>query len=102
MVRFESKVRTDWQKDPKLHDALPSIYIDFAKKCPVKWAKIAKADNINLPLYSYGAVTEIEAALSGRGDPMSVEVLLAKIRHLKNTFEVCCLNSSSTDFCTYV
>ena len=32
---------------------------------------------------------------------MSDEVLLAKIRHLKNTFEVCCLNSSSTDFCTY-
>ena len=75
--------------------------IDFAKKCPVRWAKVAKADNINLPLYSYGAVTEIEAALSGRGDPMSDEVLLAKIRHLKNTFEVCCLNSSASDFCTY-
>ena len=75
--------------------------IDFAKKCPVKWAKLAKADNINLPLYSYGAVTEIEAALSGRGDPLPEGVLLAKIRHLKNTFEVCCLNSASTDFSTY-
>ena len=75
--------------------------LDFAKKCPVKWAKAAKPDNINLPLYSYGAVTEIEAALSGRGESMSQAVLLAKIRHLKNTFEVCCLNSTSTDFCTY-
>ena len=32
---------------------------------------------------------------------MSDEVLLAKIHHLKNTFEVCCLNSSASDFCTY-
>ena len=75
--------------------------IDFAKKCPVKWAKVAKPDNINLPLYSYGAVTELEAALSGRGEPMSQAVLLAKVRHLKNTLEVCCLNSASTDFSTY-
>ena len=75
--------------------------IDFAKKCPVKWAKTAKADSINLPLYSYGAVTEIEAALSGRGTPMQGEVLLAKIRHLKNVFEVCCLNSTPSDFSTY-
>ena len=75
--------------------------IDFARKCPVKWAKVAKADNINLPLYGYGAVTEIEAALSGRGEPLPENVLLAKIRHLKKTFEVCCLNSSSTDFSNY-
>ena len=60
--------------------------LDFAKKCPVKWAKAAKPDSINLPLYSYGAVTEIEAALSGRGESMSQAVLLAKICHLKNTF----------------
>ena len=46
-------------------------------------------------------MTELEAALSGRGDPLTHEVLLAKIRHLKNTFEVCCLNSASTDFCSY-
>ena len=75
--------------------------IDFARKCPVKWAKVTKPDNINLPLYSYGAVTEIEAALSGLGEPMSQAVLLAKIGHLKNTLEVCCLNSTSSDFSTY-
>ena len=75
--------------------------IDFAKKCPAKWAKVAKADNINLPLYSYGAVTELEAALSGRADPMPEGVLLSKLRHLKNTLEVCCLNSAATDFSSY-
>ena len=32
---------------------------------------------------------------------MQGEVLLAKIRHLKNVFEVCCLNSTPTDFSTY-
>ena len=78
-----------------------SKVIDFARKCPVKWAKLAKPENVNLPLYSYGAVTELEAALSGRGDPISHEVLLAKIRHLKNTFEVCCLNSTQYDFSAY-
>ena len=75
--------------------------IDFARRCPVKWSKLAKPDTINLPLYSYGAVTELEAALSGRGEPLSTEVLLAKICHLKNIFEVCCLNSTPTDFCSY-
>ena len=35
LVRFESKVRTDWQKDPKVYDALPLIYIDFAKECQI-------------------------------------------------------------------
>ena len=78
-----------------------SKVIDFSRKCPVRWAKLAKPDNVNLPLYAYGAVTELEAALSGRGEPISHEVLLSKIRHLKNTFEVCCLNSSATDFCSY-
>ena len=75
--------------------------IDFAKKCPVKWAKLAKPETINLPLYSYGAVTELEAALSGRGDALSDGVFLAKLRHLKNTLEVCCLSSSSTEFSSY-
>ena len=75
--------------------------IDFARKCPVKWAKTAKGDNINLPLYSYGAITELEAALSGRSEPLSEEVLLAKVRHLKNVFEVCCTNCVASDFTSY-
>lgn len=78
-----------------------SKVIDISRKCPVKWAKLAKPDNINLPLYSYGAVTELESALSGRGDPITHDVLLAKINHLKNVFEVCCLNSNQTDFSNY-
>ena len=75
--------------------------IDFAKKCPAKWAKTAKLDNINLPLYSYGAITELEASLSGRSDPMPEGELLAKLRHLKNVYEVCCLNSTATEFSSY-
>ena len=75
--------------------------IDFARTCPVKWAKSAKSENINLPLYTYGALTEIEAALSGRGEPLDDEILLAKVRHLKNINEICCLNSTPTDFSTY-
>ena len=57
--------------------------------------------NINLPLYSWGVTAELEASLSGRAQAMDDGVLLGKLRHLKNTLEVCCLNSSATDFTAY-
>ena len=58
-------------------------------------------NNINLPLYAWGAVSEVESSLSGRTEAMPEGVLLGKLRHLKNVLEVCCLNSSSTDFTAY-
>ena len=79
----------------------PKKVLDFAKKCPAKWAKFAKNENINLPLYVYGTVSELEATLSGRADPLSDEVFLARLRHLKNVVEVCCINSSEKDHLSY-
>ena len=57
--------------------------------------------NINLPLFAWGAVAEVEASLSGRSEAMSEDVMLGKLRHLKNVLEVCCLNSTSSDFTAY-
>ena len=62
---------------------------------------IAKNENINIPLYVYGTVSELEATLSGRADPLSDEVFLARLRHLKNVVEVCCINSSEKDHLSY-
>ena len=72
--------------------------LELAKKCPTKWSKQATMANINLPLYAWGVVEELEAAMSGRAPALQEGVTLGKLRHLKNTLEVCCLNSTSTDF----
>ena len=75
--------------------------LENAKKCPTKWSKYANMSNINLPLYTWGVVAEIEASLSGRAEAMQEGVMLGKIRHLKNTLEVCFLNCTATDFTAY-
>ena len=82
-------------------DTKESKVIDFAKKCPVRWSKQATMANINLPLYAWGAVAEVESSMSGRTEAMSEAAMLGKIRHLQNILEVCCLSSSSTDFTGY-
>ena len=79
----------------------PAKPLDFAKKCPAKWAKKVTIDSINLPLFTYGEISELESALSGRSGPLAEGELLAKIRHIKNYLEVCCLNSEPTDFKGY-
>ena len=58
-------------------------------------------NNINLPLYAWGSVAELEASMSGRSEAMSEDVVLGKIRHLQNILEVCCLSSSATDYTGY-
>ena len=78
-----------------------SKVIDFSKKCPTKWAKSATLSNINLPLYAWGVIEELEATLSGREESLPSSTVLGKLRHLKNTLEVCCQNSSAQDFTGY-
>ena len=78
-----------------------SKVLDFAKKASVKWAKKATIENINLPLYTFGAVSELEASMSGRSEPLTAKDTLAKLSHLKNILDVCCLNSDSSDFMGY-
>ena len=75
--------------------------LDFAQKASAKWAKKATLESINLPLYTYGAISELESALSGRSAPLPEGEFLAKLRHIRNVLDVCCLNSESTDFKGY-
>ena len=46
-------------------------------------------------------VEEVEAALSGRSPEMHAAIVLGKLRHLKNTLEVCCQNSTPQEFLGY-
>ena len=78
-----------------------SRVVDLARLCPVKWAKAITSNNINLPLYTWAVVSEIESSLSGRTKQIPERELLGKIRHLKNVVEVCCLNSNSSEFTSY-
>ena len=75
--------------------------LDFAKKGSAKWAKKVTVESINLPLYTLGAVSELESSLSGRTEKLSEGAFLAKLRHIKNFLDVCCLNSEPTDFKGY-
>ena len=78
-----------------------SKLLELSKKCPTKWSKQSTLATINLPLYTWGVMEEIESALSGRTESIPDPVILGKIRHLKNTLEVCCQNSVATDFAGY-
>ena len=85
----------------KSNNRRQSRVVDLARLCPVKWAKSTNSSNINLPLYTWGAISELESSLSGRSKPLRDGELLGKLRHLKSTVEVCCLNSTSNDFNSY-
>ena len=65
------------------------------------WAKKATIESINLPLFTLGAISELESSLSGRTESLSEGDFLAKLRHIKNYLDVCCLNSEPTDFKGY-
>ena len=75
--------------------------LDLAKKCPAKWSKQVTMSNINLPLFVWGSISELESSLSGRSEAMTEEMMLGRVRHLQNIMEVCCLNSTATDFTGY-
>ena len=79
----------------------PVKLIDYAKKCPAKWCKQIKPTTMNLPVFGYGAASELIESLSGRSEPVSENVLLAKLCHLRDVFEICCINSTDTEFCDY-
>ena len=75
--------------------------LDFAKNGSTKWAKKVTIETINLPLFTLGAVSELESSLSGRTEQFPEGVFLAKLRHIRNYLDVCCLNSDSSDFKGY-
>ena len=75
--------------------------IDYVRKCPVKWAQQVKPDSMNIPVYGWGALEDIIASLSGRAEPLPEAVLLSKLQHIQSVFEVCCINSTATEYNNY-
>ena len=78
-----------------------SKLVDYAKHCSAKWVTQATASNMNLALYGYAAVSELEAGLTGKSSVLSQSELISKLSHLKSVFEVCCINSQAQDFTGY-
>ena len=56
---------------------------------------------MNLPIFTWGALAEITASLSGRGEQLPPDVILAKLHHLQGVLEVCCINSAATEYNNY-
>ena len=74
---------------------------DYVKRCPAKWSKDVTSENMNLPVYAYGTTSELVASLSGRAEPLPEAVLLAKLQHMQNVFEICCQNSTLQEYNNY-
>ena len=74
---------------------------DYLKRCPVRWAKDTNPRNMNLSAFGYASLAELETCLMSKDNSISQEELLARIRHMKNVFEVCCLNSKDSDLKNY-
>ena len=75
--------------------------IDYVRRCPAKWCKQVKPTSMNLPVFGYGAVSELIDSMTGKTDQLPGTVLVAKLKHLKDVFEVCCINSTDSEFCEY-
>ena len=75
--------------------------IDYVRRCPARWCKQVKPTSMNLPVFGYGAVSELIDGVTGKTDKLTGTVLLAKLKHLRDVFEVCCINSTDSEFCEY-
>ena len=74
---------------------------EWAKLCPVKYASSCTAKNINLPMWVWGKLAEIRAALSGNITPLASGELGARLRHMQCVLEVCNQNSTPAEYTPY-
>ena len=74
---------------------------DWAKLCPVKYSSSCTDKNINLPMWVWGKLAEIRAALAGNITHLVKGELEARLRHMQCVLEVCNQNSSPTEYTPY-
>ena len=55
-------------------------------------------NNINAVAFAYGSFKHLEAIMTGLIPGVSETELIARVRHLKNVYEVCCLSSNLSTF----
>ena len=70
---------------------------EFAQTGQFSYRHQLKQDNINAVTFAYGALKHLEACKSGLISVSDTE-FLARIRHLKNVFEISCLSSKLDSF----
>ena len=70
---------------------------EFAATGQFSYKNQLRQDNINAITFAYGSFKHLEAAKLGLIN-MSDGEFLARLRHLKNTFEIACLSSNLAFF----
>ena len=70
---------------------------EFAATAQFSYRQQLKQNNCNAAAFAFGAFKHLEACLSGLIKTSDKE-FLARIRHLKNVFEIACLSSSLNSF----
>ena len=70
---------------------------EFAATGHFSYKSQLKQDNLNAILFAYGSFKHLEAAKLGLIHMQDVE-FLARLRHLKNVFEIACLSSNLNSF----
>ena len=73
---------------------------EFAATGQFGYRSQLKQDNLNAILFAYGSFKHLEAAKLGLIKMQDVE-FLARLRHLKNVFEIACLSSNLSSFSDY-
>ena len=72
---------------------------EFASTGQFPYKTQLKQDNTNAVTFAYGAIKHLEAVKSGLIKNMSDNEFLARLKHLRNVFEIACLSSTLTSFC---
>ena len=72
---------------------------EFASTGQFPYRAQLKQDNVNAVSFAFGAFKQLEACKSGLIKNVSDIEFLARLRHLKNVFEIVCLSSNLTSYC---
>ena len=71
---------------------------EFAQTGQFSYRSQLKLENCNAVAFAFGAFKHLEACKSGLITDVSILEFLARLRHLKNVFEIACLSSSLSSF----
>ena len=71
---------------------------EFASTGQFSFSNQLKLDNCNAVAFAFGAFKHLEACKSGLITNVSDTEFLARLRHLKNVYEIACLSSSINSF----
>ena len=73
--------------------------VEFACTSQFPYKSQITQNNVNAVVFAYGSVKHLEAIASGLIPNVSHDEFLARIKHLKNVFEIASLSSNLAQFC---